>query len=286
MKHPVSFFVSAVFKNMDRNKFTIYAYSDVENPDEVTEQISLQVDHFKAVKKLDDQSLLKQINDDQIDILFDLAGHTANNRLGMFHLRAAPIQISWLGYPATTGCQGIDYRLTDRFADPAKLSNAVHCEKLLRIEGGFLCYEPLQSAPEILASDNKGSIVFGCFNNLGKISEQTIELWAKILNRVSGSKLLIKRRELIDEYVKTQLLQRFSDYGIQAERLIFRTSQKRIEDHLSLYNQVDIALDTFPYNGTTTTFESLWMGTPVITRSGHTHASRGWTFHTASRRYG
>ena len=275
--HPVSFFVEPLFKNLDRDKFEVYAYSDVPKPDKVTEQIKGQVDVFKSIAGVHSQTVARTIINDGIDVLFDLAGHTGDGRLDMFHMRPAPVQISWLGYPATTGSAGIDYRFSDRYADPASKSDPFHTETLLRVDGGFLCYVPSERTPDASTKAPRvanGHITFGSFNNLAKVSEQCIEMWAEILHQVKGSVLMMKRRELKDPWVKKYFVERFAAYGIDKSRLVFKTSQTTLEGHLRNYSNVDIALDSFPYNGTTTTFEALWMNVPVISLGGDTHASR------------
>ncbi len=275
--HPVSFFVEPLFQQLDRDQFSVYAYSDVAKPDDITRSIENQVDVFRPIAGQNAQMVAKQILDDQIDILFDLAGHTGSGRLDVFHMRPAPVQISWLGYPATTGSAGIDFRLTDRYADPAAKSDPYHTEKLLRVDGGFLCYVPSPRTPEASTdtpSEKNGYITFGSFNNLAKISEECIEMWGEILHQVPDSKLFIKRRELKDPWVKKYFVTQFERQGIGGDRLQFKTSQTKLEGHLRQYATIDIALDSFPYNGTTTTFEALWMNTPVISLSGESHASR------------
>ena len=275
--HPVSFFVEPLFSHLDRDQFSVYAYSDVAKPDAITKSIEGQVDVFRKIAGLNAQTVAKQILDDQIDILFDLAGHTGSGRLDVFHMRPAPVQISWLGYPATTGSAGIDFRLTDRYADPASKSDPYHTEKLLRVDGGFLCYAPSPRTPEASTESpvkENGYITFGSFNNLAKISEECIEMWCEILHQIPDAKLLIKRRELKDPWVKNYFVSQFERHGISKDRLDFKTSQTKLEGHLRQYANVDIALDSFPYNGTTTTFEALWMNTPVISLAGDAHASR------------
>ena len=275
--HPVSFFAEPLFTHLDRDKFKVFAYSDVAQPDKVTEWLQKEVDVYHPTAGKDVQSVARMILDDRIDVLFDLAGHTGSGRLDLFHLRPAPVQISWLGYPATTGSTGIDYRLTDRYADPAPDTDKYYTEKLLRVEGGFLCYVPSERTPEptdISPCIESGIITFGSFNNLAKLSDQCIQMWAEILARVPDSVLLIKRRELKDQWVKNYYIEQFAQHGIPKKRLQFKTSQTRLEGHLRNYAKVDIALDSYPYNGTTTTFEALWMNVPVISLGGDTHASR------------
>ncbi len=275
--HPVSFFVEPLFRGLDRSKYRVFAYSDVVRPDKVTDSISQMVDVYHHTVGKDIQSLARLILNDQIDILVDLAGHTGSGRLDLFHMRPAPVQMSWLGYPATTGSQGIDFRLTDRYADPVGGSENHNTETLLRVDGGFLCYVPSERTPEpstVSPYEENGYITFGSFNNLAKLSPQCLDLWADIMNQVPDSRLMIKRRELKDPWVRNHFIDHFASRGINKERLEFKTSQTTIEGHLRNYARIDVALDSFPYNGTTTTFESLWMNVPVISLGGVTHASR------------
>ncbi len=235
------------------------------------------VDVFHHTAGKDIQTLARLIMNDQIDILVDLAGHTGSGRLDLFHMRPAPVQISWLGYPATTGSRGIDYRLTDRFADPIGASESHYTETLLRVDGGFLCYVPSERTPEPAGTnplEENGYVTFGSFNNLAKLSPQCLDLWAEILNQVPDSRLMIKRRELKDAWVRNYFADHFAAHGIDKQRLEFKTSQTTLEGHLRNYARIDIALDSYPYNGTTTTFEALWMNVPVISLGGDTHASR------------
>ena len=275
--HPVSFFVEPLFRGLDRSKYRIYAYSDVARPDKITETISEMVDVFHHTAGKDIQTLARLILNDQIDILVDLAGHTGSGRLDLFHMRPAPVQISWLGYPATTGSQGIDYRLTDRHADPVGSSEAHYTESLLRVDGGFLCYVPSERTPEpatVSPFEENGFITFGSFNNLAKLSPQCIDMWAEILSQVPDSRLMIKRRELKDAWVRNHFIDHFAARGVKKDRLDFKTSQTTLEGHLRNYARIDIALDSFPYNGTTTNCECLLMGIPVLTRKGGEHRSR------------
>jgi len=282
--HAVSFFITPLLKHLNRDDFRIYSYSDVAQPDDITKEIQSYCDVWHNAFQQSDELLSAQIGADQLDILFDLSGHSANNRLGIFAENNAPIQISWLGYPSTTGLKSINYRITDQFADPysdaneeQKVNASSHfSEELIRMENCFLTFSPYEDSPDVkaLSPQSKKPIRFGSFNNLAKISNSTIDAWANVLHTVPDSTLYIKRQQLKSEAAKNHLIQAFELRGIDQERLILKTSKAKIKDHLKEYNSVDIALDTFPYNGTTTTFEALWMGTPVVTLSGTTHASR------------
>ena len=274
--HAVSFFITPLLKNIDRENFQVFAYSDVAKPDHITKEIQKHCDEWRDTASKTDDLLAAQMGADQLDVLIDLSGHSANNRLGIFSKHIAPIQISWLGYPATTGLDSIQYRITDEIADPSKDTKDYFTEKLIRLNTSFLCYEPLTNSPDIkiAKANSKQAIRFGSFNNLAKISATTFDAWAGVLLAVPDSTLYIKRQQLINNNAKQYLIKEFKDRGIDESRLILKTSKAKIEDHLAEYNSIDIALDTSPYNGTTTTLESLWMGTPVITLQGNTHASR------------
>jgi predicted O-linked N-acetylglucosamine transferase (SPINDLY family) len=216
------------------------------------------------------------IRDDRIDILIDLAGHTAENRLLIFARKPAPVQITYLGYPNTTGMKSIDFRITDFEADPRGMTESQHSERLIRLPDGFLCFRPAADAPEprdAFPSDDRGT-VFGTFNNLAKITSESIDAWAGILREVDGSSLLLKSDAFSDPEVRERIRQDFASRGIDPASigLLERTASAR--DHLALYKRLDIALDTFPYHGTTTTCEAMWMGVPVVTRAGRAHVSR------------
>jgi predicted O-linked N-acetylglucosamine transferase (SPINDLY family) len=282
--HAVSFFIIPLLENIDKNLFQIFAYSDVKKPDHLTEEIKSHCDVWHDSSRQSDTDLGAQIGANQLDVLIDLGGHTANNRMGIFSQNIAPIQISWLGYPSTTGLNSVNYRITDHIADPIT-EDEHYSEELIRLDSGFLCFKPLKNSPKIifnnkkiLRSKNKSKnneiTRFGSFNNLAKISPLTLDAWSAALHRVPNSTLYLKRQQLINDSARENIINEFSKRGISEDRLILKTSKAKIEQHLAEYNNIDIALDTSPYNGTTTTLESLWMGTPVISLKGQTHASR------------
>jgi len=180
-----------------------------------------------------------------------------------------------LGYPNTTGLEAMDYRLTDELADPAG-AERYYTEKLVRLEGGFLCYGPPAESPAVgaLPARLAGRVTFGSFNNLAKVGEQTLELWGRILRRLPGSRLLLKAHGLGSGAARQRLLGRLAAQGIGAERVELAGPERELAAHLGRYGEVDVALDTYPYHGTTTTCEALWMGVPVLTLAGRTHVSR------------
>ncbi|OGR05334.1 MAG: hypothetical protein A2520_06390 [Deltaproteobacteria bacterium RIFOXYD12_FULL_53_23] len=274
--HSVSFFFLSLLEKHDKNRFEIYCYSDVRRPDATTARLQGLADHWRQITGQPDEIVAQQVHDDQIDILFDLTGHTAYNRLLVFARGPAPIQVSWLGYPNTTGVETIQYRITDAIADPPGTSDPFYTEKLIRLPHCFLCYSPPEIAPDIseLPAKKHQQITFGSFNNITKTSESVIRAWCHILNQVKNSQIILKSIAFADPETKKRYLDLFQKYGVEPERVILKKRTASPEEHLGLYNEIDIALDPFPYNGTTTTCEALWMGVPVIALRGDLHCSR------------
>jgi len=270
----VAFFVEPVLQNHNFDLFEIYCYANVNQPDDVTQRFqSFNIQWVDTMLMTDDQ-MASTIVQDKIDILVDLCGHFSGNRLGVFARQPAPIQVTWLGYPNTTGLSSIQYRLTDAIADPNK--DAYYSEKLIRLPSPFLCYRPIENSPDIspLPALNNGFVTLGSLNNLAKINASTIQTWAKILNQLPHARLLFKGRPFIDTDTQNRFQQKFEKFGITPDRLIFRPYEKKITSHLMTYHDIDLALDSFPYHGTTTTCDALWMGVPVIILCGNKHASR------------
>lgn len=274
-EHSVASFIELVLKHHDRNRYEVCCYSDLPTPDETTRRIRATVDVWRDIDKLSDAETARLIREDRIDILVDLAGHTGNNRLGIFAAKPAPVQMTWMGYPNTTGLTTIDYRITDGVADPGG-EEVYYSEKLLRLDGCFLCFQPHPDAPEVapLPALENGHVTFGSFNNFSKINPGVLHLWAEVLKQVPGSRLLLKCPALTDTDVRDRASAALQSLGIGAERLDLLGHTRTRQEHLALYGGVDIALDTFPYNGTTTTCEALWMGVPVLSLVGKHHAGR------------
>lgn len=274
-RHSVAYFFEPVLEHHDRTQFEVFCYATLENPDDVTARMEKSADHWRYVSGLTDDQLAARIAEDQIDILVDLSGHTANNRLATFARKPAPVQVSWLGYPNTTGLSAMQYRLTDGIADPPG-AEAHHREQLIRLPHGFLCYRAPDDAPDVAPAPHgqNGYITFGSFNNLAKVTPDVVAVWSSILNRLPNSHLLIKARPLADAMVYKNFLAQFEANGVDRARIVLRSRTSSMADHLSMYADMDIALDTFPYNGTTTTCEALWMGAPVVTLTGNRHAAR------------
>jgi predicted O-linked N-acetylglucosamine transferase (SPINDLY family) len=273
--HSVAYFVEALLAEHDRERFGVFCYANVKHPDAVTERFRGLADHWRDIAWLDDSTVAEQIRTDKIDILVDLAGHTRNNRLLLFARKPAPIQVTYLGYPDTTGLRTIDYRLTDALADPPGKTDAFHTEILVRLPRGFLCYQPPADTPmtQPLPALSAGHITFGSFNAAAKVNEHVIACWAMILKALPRSQLILKARPLADTGTRALWQAVFDKYGIGTERIQIYPWMP-VAEHLQLYNKVDIALDPFPYNGTTTTCEATWMGVPVVTLAGTMHAGR------------
>ena len=273
--HSVAYFFEAILKYSNNLSVVNYCYSSTNKKDAVSEFIESACDNWRDVYSYTDEALADQIEKDEIDILVDLSGYTSGNRLGMFAMKSAPIQITYLGYPNTTGLTTVDYRIVDAITDPAEITDFM-AEKPIYMEPSFLCYSPPVNCPSVseLPALSNGYITFGSFNNLAKMTEEVIELWALILSRVTNSKLCIKSKQYSDDAVKNSHIKLFEKYGVNANRLSLMQYADSVDDHLSCYSLIDIALDTFPYNGTTTTCEALWMGVPVVTVLGDRHAAR------------
>ncbi len=272
--HSVAYFVEGVLANHDRRHIHVTCYSDGLTEDDMTDRLRKSADAWRRTAAFSDSVLAAQIRRDEIDILIDLAGHTADNRLPLFGQRLAPVQGSWIGYPATTGLSQMDYRLTDQQADPVGESVRWHSETLLRLPGSFLCYTPRPDCPAVAGDRREGPVTFGSFNNLSKVTPAVIASWSRLLEAVPSSQLLLKARQLADAAVREEMAGAFAKHGVAPERLQCHARMQSRTDHLQLYAEVDIALDTFPYCGATTTCEALWMGVPVITLAGSRHAGR------------
>lgn len=275
-RHSVAFFFQPLLECHNRHDFEIFCYSNNKYQDALTASLKESADQWRDIRKLEDKVVVDMIFKDEIDILVDLSGHTDGNRLNIFASKPAPIQVSWLGYPNTTGLTEIDYRLSDDVCDPLGATEELHSEKIVRLDTGFLCYrgeksiEPAKESPYI---DN-GYVTFGSFNNITKITDQVKQLWSEVLSQVPNSRLLLKSKLFVDIEISDKLYSDFAALDIDSSRIDLRSYVNSYEEHMSIYDEVDIALDTFPYNGTTTTCEALWMGVPVITLTEENHRSR------------
>jgi predicted O-linked N-acetylglucosamine transferase (SPINDLY family) len=274
--HSVAHFVEPLLKNHNRQAVEVFCYAEVIRPDAVTGHLQSFADHWRVTIGLSDNELAERIRTDAIDILVDLAGHAGHNRLPVFARKPAPIQVTWLGYPNTTGLDAMDYRLVDAVTDPPGESDALASETLVRLEGGFLCYGGLKDAPAPATppSLQSGTITFGSFNNPTKMSSATLDAWSSLLVRLPTARLLLKGGPFTDTTARALCLARLRERGVAPERVEMLPWLDDAAAHQAAYNRVDIALDPFPYNGTTTTCEALWMGVPVVTLRGDRHAGR------------
>jgi len=263
-----------VLEAHDRCQVEVVCYSDVARPDHFTRHLMSKVERWVTIHGMDDADVAERIRSDGIDILVDLAGHTAGNRLKVFAEKPAPVQVAdWIGYPDTRGLSAIDYRITDAVLDPEG-SERFSSEKVIRLLQGF-CWRtrfeagPVQTSPV----ERTGHITFGSFNQLHKMTLEVIKVWARLLRAEPSSRLFLVASALANPSVSDRVATYFADAGIGRDR---PTLEKTVAtpNHLALYNEVDIALDSFPYNGHTTSCEALWMGVPVVTMSGDRRVSR------------
>lgn len=280
-RHSVAFFIEPVLEGHDKTQVEVFCYASQGKDDAITEILKREADHWRNVNRMSDDETAALIRKDRIDILVELAGHTARNRLLVMARKPAPVQMTYLGYPDTTGLEAIDWRITDPVADPPGLTEKWHSERLLRLPTGFLCYRPLPDTPEPPAlppvaaeGERKGTITFGCFNNMAKTNPALIRRWARVLEAVPGSRIMVKATPLSDPGPREFLTGLFRDAGVPEDRIELVGRLPEISDHLKHYRHVDIALDTFPYNGTTITCEALYMGVPLITLAGAAHVTR------------
>lgn len=275
-EHSVAYFMEPLLKGHDRQAVEVFCYADVTRPDMVTARLRGLVDHWLGIVGLSDDEMVERIRADGIDILVDLAGHTARNRLPLFARKPAPVQATWLGYPNTTGLEAIDYRLVDAVTDPAGEADAWASESLVRLESGFLCYGGLDRAPEPTVPPclETGAVTFGSFNNPIKASAATLNAWGRLLSQAPKARLLLKGRTFGDVVARRLFLARLAERGVALDRVELVPWLPESAAHLALYDRIDIALDPFPYNGVTTTCEALWMGVPVVTLKGDRHAGR------------
>jgi predicted O-linked N-acetylglucosamine transferase (SPINDLY family) len=275
LAHASANFLLPLFGNHDSKRVEIFCYAEVARPDEISERFK-KLGQWRPTVGLSDEAVAKQIREDQIDILVDLKIHTAGNRLLVFARKPAPVQITWLGQPGSTGLTTIDYRLGDPYLDPPGMDESIYSEKTIRLPETFWCYDPLDERDipvnELPAIQNN-FITFGCLNNFCKINEPHLKFMAKILGQTPSSRLML----LADPGSHRQrIFDRFQAEGIDADRIEFIPRQSR-RNYLKAYHRIDISLDSFPYNGHTTSLDSFWMGVPVVTLVGQTAVSRaGW----------
>ncbi|KAK7284836.1 hypothetical protein RJT34_19589 [Clitoria ternatea] len=275
--HSVSYFIEAPLVYHDYSNYKVIVYSAVVKADAKTirfrEKVLKKGGIWKDIYGIDEKKVANMVREDQVDILVELTGHTANNKLGMMACRPAPVQVTWIGYPNTTGLPTIDYRITDSLADPPETKQK-HVEELVRLPECFLCYTPSPEAGPVCPTPalSNGFITFGSFNNLAKITPKVLQVWARILCAVPNSRLVVKCKPFCCDSVRQKFLSTLGQLGLEPLRVDLLPLILLNHDHLQAYSLMDISLDTFPYAGTTTTCESLYMGVPCITMAGSVHA--------------
>ncbi len=284
-EHAVNFFTEPLLAAHDRGQFEIYCYSDSNVGDSATARLRSAVNHWRDVHQLSDEQIATLVRQDQIDILVDLTGHIGGNRLLVFARKPAPLQVTYIGYQNTTGMSAMDYRLTDEQADPPGRTDAFYTEQLVRLPRSFFCYRPDDYGLEVspLPALERGFVTFGSFNLFAKVTPRVLDVWLGILARVPRSRLMVLAN--CGGYAERLLHAGAQARGIESGRVEVFERLPRI-DYLRLMQQVDIALDPFPFNGHTTTCDSIWMGLPVVMLEGQTYArasaaacskTSGWT---------
>lgn len=265
--HSLVFFIEPILRNHNRLNFEIYCYYAYPVNDAATNRLIALADHWLNCSQMSDDELAHHIRGDAIDVLIDLSGHTGYNRLLTFARKPAPVQLTWLGYQATTGLKAMDFRITDEALDPLGTSEQFHSERLLRLVASGT-FSPAHDSPPVSALPSLlgRPFTFGCLNNPSKITDQAVAIWSEILRRSTQARLLIGNST---PELQRKLTSDFVLLGIDSERLIFRPKVSLV-DYLTMHGEIDLALDTFPYNGGTTTFHSLWMGVPIMAIKGDT----------------
>lgn len=273
--HSVAFFIGPVLQHHDRRRFEIFCYDNWARPDETSARLRGLVDHWRPVHALDDDALEHQIRDDRIDLLVDLSGHTQGHRLPVFARKPAPVQATWIGYPQTTGLPTIDYRITDRYLDPPGETEAYGSEQLWHLPGCAVCFLPPEDAPppRALPCGAPGAVTFGSINHYFKVTDDVVAAWARILSEVPAARLRIVVDHGERPAVALAVRARFAAHSVLPERIDVR-GRTDLAGFFGQLAEIDIALDPFPYNGGTTTYQCLWAGVPVVTLAGNSAIAR------------
>jgi protein O-GlcNAc transferase len=271
-RHPVGRFLLPLLAHLDASKVEVFCYSDVKKDDEITEKLRGAAHHWRSVAGFSDLRSADLVREDRIDILVDLALHSAGNRMLAFARKPAPVQVTWLGFVSTTGLSAIDYRITDPYLDPPGENDGVYSEKSIRLANCFWCFSPAETRPDVggLPAIKRGQVTFGCFNNFAKVSSVALDTWGKILSLVANSRLKIYSGA---ESHRAMMSAHFAKSGIDAKRIEF-VGKQSMDDYLRGYQEIDIALDPLPLCGATTTCDALWMGVPTVTMRGRTASGR------------
>lgn len=276
---PDAFFLEPVIQHHDSESFETFLYANVAQEDWRSERFRRFAHHWRPIRGDSAEQTAARIEADEIDLLVECSGHFAESSIRVFCLDPAPVQVSFPIYPASTGLANIHFRISDRVADPPGVTDAWHSETLFRLDDTFACYTPHSDAPPVgeLPVDIKGHITFGCFNRLHKVNDSVVRIFSRVLDGVPGSRLLLHHAwaglNQVPEELAQYVRERFERQGVDGDRIDF-AGACALEEHLALYREVDLSLDTFPYAGMTTTCDSLWMGVPVVTARGSAHISR------------
>ncbi len=282
-QHPVNIFMQPVLRELDTSKFELFMYFVGDSHDEQTALARSRTEHWVEVGALNTTQLAKRIDTDQIDVLLDMAGHTSQHRMQLFAQRAAPVQMTYLGYPGSTGVPNIDFILGDHIVTPEGCES-LYTEAVLRLPGTVFCYAPEEDYPFPMydATTAKRPLTFGSFNNVPKLTPRTLKLWARVLDAVPNSRLVLKAPSFSDEAAKRIFSERLQTLGVDLSRVEFR-GPVGLTDMMAEYADIDIALDPVPYNGGTTSLQAMWMGVPVVTQMGAHFVSRmGASFMTTA----
>ncbi len=270
--HPVGLFIAPVIRGHDREWFDVLCYSDVAPADVLTEHFRKEATNFRELGGASDEALATLIREDRIDILVDLAGHTARNRMLTFARKPAPVQVSWMGYVTTTGLATMDYGLSDQYLDPPGRHEAFRTETLVRLPRSYVCYKPLFDCPAVgaLPASRNGLVTFACMNSFSKVTRQALVAWGRILRRVPGARLVLHS----DRSSHLHSIQgKLTELGLDPARVEF-VAKRPLDAYFAAHNEFDIALDPFPHNGGTTTCDALYMGVPVVTLVGEHAVNR------------
>ena len=273
-QHPVNIFMQPILRELEKSKFELFVYFTGDSHDEQTALARSRTEHWVEAASFNDTQLAKRVDADQIDVLLDLSGHTSQHRMGMFARRAAPVQMTYLGYPGSTGLPNMDFMLGDAVVTP-EADDALCSEKVLRLPGTVFCYAPEEDYPFPVFTPAHAArpLTFGSFNNVPKLTPHTLRLWARVLQAVPDSRLLLKAPSFKDEGAVRAFGERLLALGVDLARVEFR-GPVGLTDMMAEYADVDIALDPVPYNGGTTSLQAMWMGVPVLCQHGGHFVSR------------